>query len=58
MLKNIKYTEVSEQNRQNSPTHILPIIRHPAMDAWTTGIVSESSPSKTLQEKGIKLRQR
>lgn len=31
-----------------SPTHILPMMRHPAMDAWTTGMVSDSSPSNTL----------
>lgn len=36
---------------QYAPTHILPMIRHPAIDACTTGMVSESSPSNTLQEK-------
>lgn len=32
-----------------SPTHILPMMRQPAMDAWTTGMVSDNSPSNTLQ---------
>lgn len=31
-----------------SPTHILPMMRQPAMEAWTTGTVSDSSPSNTL----------
>ena len=30
------------------PTHNLPIILQPAMDVWTTGITSCSSPSNTL----------
>ena len=33
---------------EDSPTHILPIMRQPAMEAWTTGMVSDNSPSKTL----------
>ena len=32
----------------NSPTVILPTSRVPAMDAFTTGMCSESSDSKTL----------
>lgn len=32
-----------------SPTHILPMMRQPAMEAWTTGMVSDNSPSNTLQ---------
>lgn len=44
-------SQISKINRIgyiSSPTHILPMIRHPAIEAWTTGIVSDSSPSKTL----------
>ena len=33
----------------HSPTHIDPMILHPAIEVWTTGIVSESSPSNILQ---------
>jgi len=40
------------------PTHILPMIRHPAIEAWTTGIVSDSSPSKTLWGKTRSIRKR
>lgn len=41
------------------PTHILPMMRQPAMEACTTGMVPNSSPSKTLQgESAVRVRPR
>jgi hypothetical protein len=37
------------RQRSSAPTVILPTSRVPAMDAFTTGMCSDSSDSKTLQ---------
>lgn len=34
----------------NSPTHNRPMMRQPATEAWTTGIVSDNSASNTLKQ--------
>ena len=39
----------NELRRDCSPTHIRPMIRQPAIEVWITGMVSDSSPSNTLQ---------
>ncbi len=38
------------ENDLFSPTHSLPIILHPPTDVWTTGMVSDNSPSNMLKK--------